>query len=324
VLINGRDVRIDPWAVEYGSETPGAATIEEVADEQIDIAVEVSQWGEILPRSGVPSGPIAFVDGVRRIESRLVVTDGPRVLHGAIGSYGVGVVRASDGRAEFGEYRIGRVIIFGGGEHPGSTLSLGPGLTYEPVSVAEEDPEAPIRGLHAEMRQCEEEFANALATGDMLVLADGPLNISQSGGGRVVGFVKRLFRLYVPPEQLAVVRGLTAGARSPVFLIRSAGRFSRYSWFVRLAAPLRMESDFTGIVRLEIAETVGAAAAVDLANSITGWLPRFVPSRTRDPRAPQNLVPIGALEQHLRHQLGDPRLIQRRLATLLASEHMHA
>ena len=175
------------------------------------------------------------------------------------------------------------------------------------------------------MRQCEEQFANAQATGDALVVADGPLNISgPGGGGRVVGFIKRLFRLYVAPEQIAIVRTLSAGARSPVFLIRSAGRFSRYSWFVRLAAPLRMESEFTGIVRLEVAETAGAASAIDLANASTGWLPRFVPSRTRDPRAPQNLVPIGALEQHLRRQLGDARLIQRRLATLLASEFTYA
>jgi hypothetical protein len=241
-------------------------------------------------------------------------------VHGAIGSYGVGAVRVNDGRAEFGEHRIGRVVIFGCGESPGTPLGLAGALQYEPISIADDDPDAPLRALHAEMRQCEEHFANALAVDGTLVVADGPLNISQSTGGRVIGFVKRLFRLYVPSEQLLIVRRLSAGARSPVFLIRSTGRFSRYSWFVRLAAPMRMESEFTGIVRLEVAESVGTARALDLANAITAWLPRFVPSRTRDPRAPQNLVPIGALEQHLRHQLGDPRLIQRRLSTLLASE----
>ncbi len=323
--MNGWDVRIDPWAVEYGSETPGAATaIEEVADDQVDVGVEFSQWREVLPPRAQPAGPLVFVDGVRRIESRLVMTSGTRVVHGAVGSYGVGAVRVNDGRAEFGEYHIGRVVIFGGGESPGAPLDLAAGLNYQPISIADEDPDAPIRGLHTEMRQCEEQFANALAVDGTLVVADGPLNISQSGGGRVVGFVKRLFRMYVPPEQFTVVRGLSAGARSPVFLIRSAGRFSRYSWFVRLAAPLRMESEFTGIVRLEVAESAGTSKAVELANAITAWLPRFVPSRTRDPRAPQNLVPIGALEQHLRHQLGDPRLIQRWLATLLASESLHA
>ena len=55
----------------------------------------------------------------------------------------------------------------------------------------------------------------------------------------------------------------------------------------------------------------------------TSVVPRFVLSRSRDPRAPQNLVPIGALEQHLRRGLGDARLIHRRLATLLAREFVN-
>jgi hypothetical protein len=31
----------------------------------------------------------------------------------------------------------------------------------------------------------------------------------------------------------------------------------------------------------------------------------------KDPRAPQNLIPIGGLERHLRHRLGDPQLLLR-------------
>ncbi len=38
--------------------------------------------------------------------------------------------------------------------------------------------------------------------------------------------------------------------------------------------------------------------------AITGLLPRFAGVRHRDPRAPQNLQPVGALEKHLRHLLG--------------------
>ena len=33
----------------------------------------------------------------------------------------------------------------------------------------------------------------------------------------------------------------------------------------------------------------------------------------KDPRAPQNLVPIGGLEKILRHRLGDARLLYRSL-----------
>lgn len=323
--MSGWDIRIDPWAVEYGAETPGAAVaLDDAAEDDVDVSIETSVWREVGPQAVPTPGPLAFVDGVRRIESRLVVTRGARVVHGAIGSYGVGAVHADGSRAEFGPHDIGRLAIFGSGEKPESPFLLGTGLTYDPDSVAEDDPDAPLRGLHTRMRQSEERFANALAADGPLVIADGPLNMSQPGGGRVVGFVKRLFRLYVAGEQLTVVRALSAGARSPVFLIRSAGRFSRYSWFVRLGSPLRVESEFTGIVRLEVAESVGASGAVDMADAITAALPRFVPSRTRDPRAPQNLVPIGALEKQLRHHLGDPRLIQRRLAAFLSAELMDA
>jgi hypothetical protein len=40
-------------------------------------------------------------------------------------------------------------------------------------------------------------------------------------------------------------------------------------------------------------------------------LVRFASLSVRDPRAPQNLVPIGALEQELRRRMGDPLVIRR-------------
>ena len=319
MLIGNLDVRIDPWAVEYGSEAPGVSS--DVDDEgQVDPNVELSEdtWRHLQPTASARVEPIVFIDGVRRIEGRLLVSDGLRVVHGAIGSYAVGSVVA-DGRASFGDHDLGRMAILGSGQTIGVPLSLGASLTYLPQSVSGTEADAPIVGLHASMREAEERFAFRLASEGRFVVADGPLNISYAGTGHVVGFVKRLMRLYITGALLDVITRMPIGARSPLFLIQR-GRFSRYSWFVRLGTPLRMESAFTGLVRLEVAEEVGRARAVELANAISSWLPEFVPSRTRDPRAPQNLLPIGALEQYLRHQLGDARLIHRRLATLLASE----
>jgi hypothetical protein len=259
------------------------------------------------------------------MEARLVVTKSGRVLHGALGAYGVGVVHCRNGQATFGEELRGRVMIFGAAEIPPASIAISPGLVYEPRSVPEEDPEAPLRGLHREMRAVEEQFARKLAADQsVLVLVDGPLSIGDATPGRVVGFVKRLFKLYLGQEHLPVLRALPCGARTPVFLISSAGRFSRFSWFTRIAKRLPVESDFTGLVRLEVSEGVGIDEAVRLADMTTSVVPRFVPSRSRDPRAPQNLVPIGALEQHLRRGLGDARLIHRRLATLLAREFVNA
>jgi hypothetical protein len=319
-------VRIDPWAVDYGGETPTEFQPDGDDAAELDLGTEraAGDWEPIAPPPPASSPPLSFVDGVRRMEARLVVTRNGRTVHGALGAYGVGVVDCREGHATFAEERLGRVAIFGAGEVPPQPIVLAPSLTYAPRSVPEEDAEAPLRGLHGEMRTAEGELARAHASSaDRIVIADGPLNLGESTPGRVVGFVKRLFKLYLPAEQLPVLRMLPLGARTPVFLIVSQGRFSRYSWFLRIGPRLPIESDYTGLVRMEVSQTVGRDEAIRLADLTGALLPRFVPSRSRDPRAPQNLVPIGALEQHLRRGLGDTRLIHRRLATRLARELAH-
>lgn len=57
-----------------------------------------------------------------------------------------------------------------------------------------------------------------------------------------------------------------------------------------------------------------------LADAATIWLPRCAPQRARDPRSPQNLLPIGALERKLKVALGDARLVKRWIETLTAKE----
>jgi hypothetical protein len=322
---DGFDVRIDPWAVEYGAETPTEFHRDIEDDSTVDVAVEVdaATWAPVRPSHG-EARPLYFVDGVRRMEARLVVTHNGKLIHGALGSFGVGVVECRNDRALFGAERRGRLTIFGSGAAPPQSLELGPGLVYQPHSVPGEDADAPLKGLHNEMRAAERQLAREHAAADRIVVADGPLAPAEPTTGHVVGFVKRLFKLYVADEQLTVVRSLPIATRTPLFLVGGNERFSRYSWFLRVGPRLPIESDFAGLVRLEINASVGRDEAIRIADFTSGTLPRFVPSRTRDPRAPQNLVPIGALEQHLRRGLGDPRLIHRRLATLLAQESVNA
>jgi hypothetical protein len=87
-----------------------------------------------------------------------------------------------------------------------------------------------------------------------------------------------------------------------------------------LAPPQLGDSELAGIVRLEVSEAVGLDVAKRLADASAAVLPRFVPKRWRDPRSPQNLLPIGALETSLRRHMGDSRLIRRHIETLIASE----
>jgi hypothetical protein len=67
------------------------------------------------------------------------------------------------------------------------------------------------------------------------------------------------------------------------------------------------------VVRIECPAELPAAQVTALAD-LTAWvLPPLASSPHKDPRAPQNLVPIGGLERELRRRLGDQQLLYRAL-----------
>jgi hypothetical protein len=319
------DVRIDPWDIDYGSELP-IDSAEEFPAEDVELEVEVpaDRWRPIVPVLIARPDHIIFVDGVRRIEARLIVRRGEQLCHGAFGSFAVGSVRLLGGHAEWGEERVYRVVALGSGERLPSNVRVTAALVYEPASAATSDAEAPLRAIQERMRLAEESLARELADApDRLVIADGPLTFSEPVRGEAVGYVKRLFRMYLPRTHLGILPDIPVGGRTPVFALRSTRRFARYSWFVRLSAPRGADSPFAGIVRLEVAEAVGAEGAKRIADATASCLPRLAPSRGRDPRAPQNLLPIGALEGALRRRLGDARLVRRHIEALVAREIVH-
>ena len=78
--------------------------------------------------------------------------------------------------------------------------------------------------------------------------------------------------------------------------------------------------DLHGVVRLEAPSGPGLEAARELADLSARELPRFASDPARDPRAPQNLLPIGALETRLKHRLGDHAVIRRAIEARLHEE----
>jgi hypothetical protein len=318
------DVRIDPWDVDYGTELP--LDTDDVPDEGavLDVEVPLGEWKPITPPR-VVRPRLVFVDGVRRVEARLVVRRADRIAHGLFGSFAVGSVVISDGIAQCGEIRLDRLVATGSGEALPSPIIIDSVLTYRPVSTADSAPDGPLRKIQEEMRGAEERFARSLVSRERaLTVVDGPLTFEEPAHGGAVGYIKRLFRLYLPPEHLTLLASLAPGARTPIFALRSARRFARYSWFLRLARPQAADSDLAGIVRLEVSESVGLDEARRLADATAAILPAFAPPRARDPRAPQNLLPIGALEAQLRRRLGDARLARRRIESFIAREVSHA
>ena len=66
-------------------------------------------------------------------------------------------------------------------------------------------------------------------------------------------------------------------------------------------------------MRIEAAVDMTAENAVELADRSAVMLQRYASVQHKDPRAPQNLYPIAALERELRRRLGDPAYVDRRL-----------
>ena len=139
-------------------------------------------------------------------------------------------------------------------------------------------------------------------------MVDGPVR-GREQLPRVLGFIKSHQIAYLEPRLHAMVAALGPSERTPVFLI--GGSWDRFSWYLRLPGP--PSHPWSGIARLECAANVTAAEVIALANLSQAVLPRFASEEFKDPRAPQNLYPVGALEKELRRRLGHPGLIYRAL-----------
>ncbi|MBI4816726.1 MAG: hypothetical protein HY791_10735 [Deltaproteobacteria bacterium] len=290
----------------------------EAADpETVDADVEISfpAWAPVTPQPSSRAALLALVDGVRRLDARLVADVGGQLVHAALASVASGSVTISDGVATFDPPTVVRVLAVGSGESADTSLAVRDDLIYEAMSWPGEGPDAPLRAALERMRRIETKAARDAAKRGALVLADGP--IEADAEGTVVGYVKRIERLYVPTSAMSILARMKRGQRSPLFLLKAI-RSPRYGWFLRLADPLPGESPLSGVARLEVLASRGKDSAVKIADTLTSTLPPLAPSRARDPRSPQNLMPIGALETYLRRLLGDQAWIRRLIRARMA------
>jgi hypothetical protein len=175
-----------------------------------------------------------------------------------------------------------------------------------------------VDALNRAMLDEESKLAEALSRDERaLTLVDGPLRSLRSPGRRAVGYVKRIVHWYVSAEAQRLLPVLGVGERTPLFRLVDADDASqpgRTSWFLRIADLGASWHPLGGIMRLEVPGALPIAEAVALADQAALVLPLLASSPHRDPRAPQNLTPVGALEDVLTHRLGD-RLWVRRLIT---------
>ena len=311
-LFEPASIVVDSWPPDYG---PSYEPDEDLAPAEIDLGIEVAagRWAPQDPPAGTPvATDVVFVDGVQRADARLtlVPADGDDAVVGVAGSFAAGAVRCRGGKATLADVKVVRGLF---SRAQSIHLDCGPGVRYQPYMVTDPRVDRLNLAMTERMRALERGIALASVDAEMVVV-DGPLS-----GGRVapgmVGFIKTHRRHLLPESHRPQVAALDAGQRTPLFGTRSG--YTRFSWYLRLPGPA--VHPWAGVVRCELPNDVPLNEAVRIADATAVTLPRFASEPHRDPRAPQNLVPIGGLESELRHRLGDKLLLERMLRRTCAA-----
>ncbi|MEV5414515.1 hypothetical protein AB0K60_37480 [Thermopolyspora sp. NPDC052614] len=280
----------------------------------LDVEIPAAAWRPVVPASGATAPAVLLVaDGVRRIDARLWIHDPDDGMPspGIAASYAAGIVRCAPGGAvpaELAAIEVRR-SLFSASPYASDVTTAA--ATYQVESAADGSVEELSLALQRQVTQLEIDLAvryRAAADEADLLLVDGPLR-GRTHLPRTVGYIKTHHTSYLPALQSGTVTALRPGQRTPVFLMGTSWR--RHAWYLRL--PVRSTAPWAGVVRCEAGADLSPDEVVTLADAVTLALPSLAGVDYKDPRAPQNLVPIGGLEKLLRHRLGDIRLLYRSL-----------
>ncbi len=300
------EIFVESWAPEYGSPLDPDEQLRP-AEGSVDPTVEVA--GDWHPVDGRDDGEaaIAFVDGVQRVDARLTIDDpelGP--IPGLCGTVAAGatVWERAVPVSTIVSVTVERWAVLGAGRSetfPAVDLESG----YRTTCSAADDPASLMQALGAMRADAERRIASELAA-TCSVIVDGPVH---ERSPVTVGCIKRHHVTYLDPSRNRVVGRLATGQRTPLFTIAN---HRRYAWYVRIGT-IPGGHSWTGIVRGETPAQVPLPEAVAAADRTAALLPIVASEPQLDPRAPQNLVPIAALERELRRRMGDPGLVFRAL-----------
>ena len=307
---------VDAWNPSYGASAEGGDGPASSSSAQVDTDVEVpaAEWAPIDVATSVPTPEVVFlVDGVRRNDAGLWTAEEDGTSYaGLAASYAAGVVRCdlSRGVAELVAARVGRGLFTAS---PSAADVQAGSVRYEVHRVdgtgeASKLPAAVQPQLTAMEIDISAVARDGGSDGADLLVVDGPLR-SRRQLPRTIGYVKTQQTFYLPATLNLVVTALRPGQRTPVFHLGTV--WGGWSWYVRL--PGGSGAPWSGIVRVECSPELSPEEAIELAHISGATLPRFASSPYKDPRAPQNLVPIAGLERRLRGMLGDARVLHRAL-----------
>ncbi len=314
---------VDAWDPAYGSSFSGddgdGPASQSSAQVDTDVEVPAAEWQPIDVSPSVRCPDVVFlVDGVRRNDAGLWTAEEDGTSYaGLAASYAAGVVRCdlARGAAELVGARVGRGLFTAS---PSAGDVQAGSVRYEVHRIhgtgeASKLPAAvqgPLTALEIDISSAARDGGT---DGTDLLVVDGPLR-NRRQLPRTIGYVKTQQKQYLPAALTTVVTSLRPTQRTPVFHLGTV--WGGWSWYLRL--PGASGAPWSGIVRVECSPDLTADQAIELADIASATLPRFASSAYKDPRAPQNLVPIAGLERRLRGMLGDSRVLHRALTLATA------
>lgn len=257
---------------------------------------------------------VIFIDGVRRTEALANIKDEDKgeSFEGAFVSLGAGAIRVEYGKINLMKEsliisHIKRVFFLRGNLPLTKLLDFIPVCVDGEISVEvnrymKEELEAPIA------KQAWKNFP------EDLILCDGTLS-RKLRNTQCVGFVKSIKKLYFDSKYLDILYQLKPGQRSPIIKVHYQStqeekeKVDKYTWYVKLSP----EEGIHNLARLEIFPQKDMDLLKYIADLSAGVLPYFASHPFQDRRSPQNLLPIGRLENFLRRHLGSYGIIRKQI-----------
>ncbi|GEM48947.1 DNA double-strand break repair nuclease NurA [Deinococcus cellulosilyticus] len=332
-------LRLDPWSADQ----PQIQTLEPQTKAFIHF-MEGPDW-EAIPCTPIPESLeyVYIVDGTRQLYANVTIEDGDRMVFGGLGAVATGAVELHPhGRrpAQLNYLDCQRILVAGGG-YQAQPLRLAalagqcPELIFTPHTEQPNEIHTPLSGLQHLMLTMEQQLSHDLSS-DIEEVSVQPIQLKslvfQDGSLRrdnpeklVFGIVKTQYTHFLPPTEQRLLSQLKPKERTPIFYLRYEGKsYARYSWYVRLAAMPPYMQSYGGLVRVEAyapSEHEDLPPAIKLVADFSGeLLCRLASESFKDRRAPQNLIPTGALEKELKRRLGAKDIIERRIRQFLMEE----
>lgn len=309
---------VEQWSPQYASPLDADAPSGGVTTADVVETIErpLADWAPIAPpphqtqaqASDAETGArgVLFIDGVQRLDAFLYIETPEGTRPGICASYAAGAVRCDD-LARLESHVVERSVF------SASPIAIStPRLQYRPRHATGDTTELLRHAIGEAMTLLEAQIASAAAPAALTVL-DGPIRAGSHIPG-AIGYVKTHHVRYLSPQAQKTLADLAPGERTPVFMMTTS--WSRFSWYLRL--PHGQDHEWGGIVRCEASSTLEAQRVIALADRATALLPRFASLPHKDPRAPQNLYPIGGLERQLHRRLGDRAYVYRELRAAAA------